>query len=139
MSDHSIKNQEKVLKILIQLQKDSRTGWIYRPPNFERNFSFVCTKTLIDLLAMLEAKGYINVVYSDLPDSFNIETIYVTPKGLDYAPQKQLAAKERWLERLYGFIVGIVLASIINYIVPVILPRIGEAIKLALNLLKNQV
>ena len=75
MSAYSIKNQEKVLKKLIQLRNDSDTPWIYRPKNFEDNFPFIEPQFLIDILAMLQANEYVNVVYADLPESFNIETI----------------------------------------------------------------
>ena len=124
MQTHSIKNQEKVLKKLIALRRSSPTQWLYRPNNFEKNFPFIDPKFLSDILAMLEAKEYIKVVYTDSPESFNIETLAVTPKGLDYIPQKSLKSKERWLERLYGFIAGVVLSSVVTYFIPLILDRI---------------
>ena len=72
---------------------------------------------------MLTSKEYISVVYGDLPDSFNIETITILPKGFDYAPQKALKSKERWLERLYGFLVGTVLGSVVTYLITFILNK----------------
>ena len=95
MSVYSIKNQEKVLKILIQLRNQSDTPWIYRPENFENNFPFIKPQFLIDILSMLQAKQYIEVVYSNLPNSFNIETISITEKGLDYLPNKKLMDREK--------------------------------------------
>lgn len=95
MSAYSIKNQEKVLKKLIQLRNDSDTPWIYRPKNFEDNFPFIEPQFLIDILAMLQANEYVNVVYADLPESFNIETISITEKGLNYFPNKKLQDREK--------------------------------------------
>lgn len=124
MNQFNVKNQEKVLKILINMQQQSQTDWIYRPKNFESNFPFLDCQALISMLGILTAKEYINVVYADLPDSFNIETIVVLPKAYDYLPQKHLKAKERWLERLYGFIVGSVLGSVVTYFVTYLLDHI---------------
>lgn len=103
----NVKNQEKVLNILTKLCRESSTPWIYRPINFESNFSFISINALIDILDILSDKEYISVQYADLPNNFNINTLQVTPKGLDYQPQKMLISKERWLERLYGFLTGV--------------------------------
>ncbi len=124
MSAYSIKNQEKVLKILISLCEKSSTPWLYCPTEFERNFPFVAPETLTSILAMLESKGYVRVVYGDYPNSFNIETIEVTPQGLNYAPQKFLTTKEKWEERAYGFFVGIVLGSVATYFIQKVLDHI---------------
>lgn len=129
MSDYSIKNQEKVLKILIRLCKKSPTPWLYCPKDFEDNFKFVSPDSLVNILAMLTAKEYIHVVYGDFPDSFNIETLQILPKGYDYAPQKALATKERWLERIYGFVVGTILGAIITYVIPLIISHIADISK----------
>ena len=124
MNELSIKNQDKVLKVLSRLCRESSTPWLYRPVGFEQHFSFISTDALIDILEILSDKEYISVQYADLPDSFNIDTLQVTPKGLNYRPQKLLEAKERWLERLYGFIVGTVLGAVVTYFIPKVLDYI---------------
>lgn len=120
MNELSIKNQEKVLKTLITLCSDYPTPWIYQPKKFPDNFKFISANSLIIILNLLEDKGLINVIYANLPESFNIHTITITPKGYDYHPQKQLKTTERWLERVYGFIFGTVLGAVVTYIIPLI-------------------
>lgn len=124
MNELSIKNQEKVLKILIDLSDKSPTPWIYRPQCFENNFKFISAESLITILDILADKEYISVQYANLPDSLNINTIQITPKGFNYHPQKALETKERWLERLFGFLCGTVLGSVVTYFIPIILSRI---------------
>lgn len=129
MNELSIKNQSKVLNTLIALCQKSPTRRLYRPKNFEENFSFISAGSLIDILSILSDKEYISVQYADLPDSFNINTLTVTPKGLNYHPQKALETKERWLERLYGFLFGTVLGAVFTYFVPKLLDHILGSIK----------
>ncbi len=124
MNELRIKNQEKVLKTLISMQNASETHYIYHPVGFEANFPFVSVKALIDILEILSDKNYIIAEYADLPDNFNIHMLQVTPAGLNYHPQKALETKQRWLERLYGFVVGVILGSVITYFMPIILDRI---------------
>lgn len=124
MSKLSIRKQEKVLKILIDLYNSSSTQWIYHPVGFEKNFSFIDERSLINILDILNDKGYITVRYGDFPGCFNIDMITVTPSGLNYEPQKALVTRERWFERLYGFIVGTVLGSVVTYFIPKILDYI---------------
>lgn len=123
-SELNVKNQEKVLKILSKLCRESSMPWIYRPVDFEKKFPFVSVEALIDILDILADKGYISVQYADLPNSFNINTLQVTPKGLDYQPQKTLKVKERWLERLWGFLFGTMLGSVATYFITAILNHI---------------
>lgn len=124
MTSLSIKDQEKVLYKLIELCRTSPSGNLFRPSNFERNFNFVSANDLILILEILQDKEYIKVMYADLPDNFNINVLSVTPKGLNYRPQKILTVKERWCERFYGFAVGTVFGSVSAYFVTKILDRI---------------
>lgn len=124
MNELSIRNQEKTLNVLIELCEKSPTPWICRPVNFTDNFKFISVEALIKILNILSDKGLIEVVYADYPDNFNIYTLTVTPKGFNYHPQKALRTKEKWLERLYGFIIGTVLGSIVTYLIPIILNHI---------------
>lgn len=120
----SIRKQEKTLYKLISLCNVAPTDHLYRPVDFEKNFPFITASELVLILSILEDKEYIRVCYADLPNSFNIHTLSVTPKGLNYKPQKQLTTWERWRERIYGFIFGSVLTSAVSYFLPIILNRI---------------
>lgn len=120
MNELSIRNQEKVLKTLIKLCYDYPTSLIYQPKNFTDNFNFISVESLIIILRLLEDKKLIYVCYANLPESFNIHTIEITPAGYDYHPQKQLRTAERWRERLYGFVFGTVLGAVVTYIIPLI-------------------
>lgn len=124
MSGITVKKQEKVLKTLIQLCHESHTPWIYHPVGFEQHFPFVDSASLIDILNILSSKNLIDVRYTDSPESFNIHTLQVTPQGLDYHPQKALKTKERWMERLYGFLVGTILGAVTTYFVTRLLTQI---------------
>ena len=121
----SIRNQEKVLYKLITLCNSAPTKHLYRPVCFEENFRFISANELDQILSILEDKEYIRVSYADLPNSFNIHTLSVTPKGLNYNPQKQLTIRERWCERIYGFIFGSVLTAIVSYFIPIILSHMN--------------
>lgn len=123
MYNLSIKKQEKTLYQLIELCHASPTGHLFRPLKFQEQFDFISEDELIDILEILQSKGYINVEYADLPDSFNINTLSVTPQGLNYKPQKMLTTKERWCERAYGFVAGIATSVILGYI-PMLLAHI---------------
>ena len=124
MNYYSIKKQEKTLYRLIELCHAAPAGRLYRPRGFAEQFDFISTAELTDILELLQSKGYIEVQYADLPDNFNINTLTVTPQGLDYKPQKMLTLKERWFERLYGFIAGAVLGSAATYFITKLLDRI---------------
>lgn len=125
MNQLSIKNQERVLKVLIRLCSESPTHWICKPVNFTDNFKFITVESLIVILQILSDKMLITVQYADYPDNFNIHTLHVTPKGYDYHPQKSLRTKEKWLERLYGFIFGTLLGAMLTYFMPIIIAHIG--------------
>lgn len=113
MSDYSIKNQEKVLKKLISLCEESPAPWLYRPIDFEKNFPFVKPEILISILAILESKGYIRVVYADLPDNFNIETIEVTQQGLYYVALQKPCKREFLLKNALLPIAVTIITSLI--------------------------
>lgn len=89
MNGYSTENQEKVLEILIKLQDNSPLPYIFRPTKFEENFPFVEPETLVGILDILQSKELIKVAYASFEDSFNIYTLKVLPKGLDYFNQKQ--------------------------------------------------
>lgn len=111
MNPIRIKNQEKVLRTLIQLSSNYPRRRICQPKNFEDNFCFVSAEALIDILVLLEKKGYIAVQYGDYPDCFNISALQILPEGLDYRPQKALRTKEVWVNRLWGFLTGVILTG----------------------------
>ena len=121
MNEYSIHKQEKILKILIELCQQSPSGYIYQPKNFESNFQFIDLEHLITILQILENKGYIFVQYADLPESFNIYELHITPDGYDYHPQKAIRTKQIWIERLYGFIAGVILSVVVTYLIPFIM------------------
>lgn len=124
MYNLSIKKQEKTLYQLIELCHASPTGHLFRPLKFQEQFDFISDDELIDILEILQSKGYINVEYADLPDSFNINTLSVTPQGLNYKPQKMLTTKERWCERAYGFVAGSIFGSIAGHLISMLISRI---------------
>ena len=106
MSELSTHNKEKVLKILIDLSRKGIDNIICKPVNFEDNFKFISVESLIEMLKILEAEGLIDVVYADYPKHFNIYTLQITPNGLFYLPQKQHETKQKWIDRIIGWISG---------------------------------
>ena len=101
------RQQEKVLRIIIQMLDQQNSDCLVCPKNFEKSFSFLSPSDLDHVLQILRDKGFISLVYADFPDSFNIYTLSVTPKGFNFFPQKSLTVKEKWAERAIGFILGV--------------------------------
>lgn len=106
MNELSIKNQEKVLNILIELSRNGIDNTICRPVDFESNFTFISVNALIEILKILESKGLIKVIYADYPDNFNIYTLQITPSGLNYTPQKKQESSAKWIDRIIGWLSG---------------------------------
>lgn len=128
MHSLSIKNQERVLKILIKLCSATTTGVLDTPENFQSHFSFISCSSLTDILEILENNKLIEVLYGDNFSSFNIIRLRITAKGKGYAAEKRAYAKELWLiHAKIPVIVSAVTTVIINYILP-LLPQIAKYI-----------
>lgn len=113
--------QEKVLKKLISMVKSSDLDHLYRPKDFEKEFPYLSESDLQIVLDILENKDLIHVSYADFPDSFNIYTLSITPVGYDYYPQKSLTTREKWKERIVGFVSGVLITVIGEFILKLIL------------------
>lgn len=120
MNKLNFKNQQKTLKILSSLCDSSRTGIISLPVRFEENFDFLDAPSLAKMLQILEAKDLIQVHYADYPDNFNIYTLKVTPKGLDFEPQISYDKRQKWVDRIWGFVTGALFSAIIQFLVSVL-------------------
>lgn len=101
------KRQEKVLRRIIKMIDSQNSDCLVRPKGFEKAFPSLSPAELDRVLRILRDKGLISVTYADFPDSFNIYTLSVTPKGFDFFPQKSLTTQERWKERILGFVFGV--------------------------------
>ena len=117
----SIKNQEKVLSALIKMVRNSSLPYLYRPKDFQDNFAYLSEDDLDTMLCILEDKGLISVVRADYPDSFGIGQLYITAKGYDYHPQKVLRSTERWKERFFGFVFGVLTTVVATVMVSIFL------------------
>lgn len=116
----SIRKQRKVLNALIDLSREYQDNTIYRPENFENNFTFVTPGELIEYLKILESENLIDVCYGDYPDNFNIYTLHITPAGLSYIPNVNYSNQKKWIDRIISFILGILSGCFITYIIPMI-------------------
>lgn len=101
------KRQEKVLRRIIKMIDSQDSDCLVQPKGFEKAFSFLSPPELDRVLRILRDKGLISITYADFPDSFNIYTLSVTPKGFDFFPQKSLTTQEKWKERIIGFVFGV--------------------------------
>ena len=93
----SIRRQHKILNTLIDLSREYQDNTIYRPENFENNFTFVTTGELIEYLKILESENLIDVCHGDYPDNFNIYTLHITPTGLSYIPNVNYSNQKKWI------------------------------------------
>lgn len=117
MKKISIRKQRKTLKQIIRLIDASPFDSLSRPLNFENNFPFLSARDLNRTLHVLADEKLISVKWADLPDSFNILWLSVTPKGFNYFSHYSLSVRQKWIERLYGFLSGVaitVLAQIVT-------------------------
>lgn len=115
------RRQEKVLRRIIQMIDQQNSDHLVCPKDFEKSFSFLCPADLDRVLRILRAKGLISIVFADFPDSFNIYTLSVTPKGFDFFPQKSLTTIEKWKERAVGFAFGVVTTVVSGLILEFVL------------------
>ena len=68
---------------------------------------------------ILHEKELISMLVADFPDSFDIAELSVTPKGYNFIPQVSYDTRQKWLERLWGFITGSVFTVIVGYLLQV--------------------
>lgn len=111
------KNQKKALGIIIELCSRNEHQVLYEPVGFADHFPFLDAPTLSTMLDILEDKELIHPLYGNYPDSFNIYRLAVTPKGYDYLPQASFDNKERWKERIWGFLSGSLFTSFIAFLI----------------------
>lgn len=107
MGNLTQKQQEKVLKQIIKMIQSKNSDCLVCPKSFEKHFSFLDPSELRLVLRILQDKGLVSAVYADFPDSFNIYTLSVTAKGFDFFSQKAISVKEKWKERVVGFVFGV--------------------------------
>lgn len=116
----SIRKQHRILNVLIDLSQEYHDNTIYRPENFEDNFTFVTVTELIGYLKILEDENLIDVCYGDYPDNFNIYTLQITPAGLSYIPKLTYSNQQKWLDRIISFALGVLSGWILTYLIPML-------------------
>ena len=116
MNKLNLHNQRKTLKIIAELCRNSPTRTICRPVNFPDNFCFLDSRTLCDMLQILESKELITTVYADYPENFNIYILKITPKGLDFEPQISYDVEQKWKDRIWGFFTGTAITALIQFL-----------------------
>lgn len=121
MEKFSIKNQNKVLKKITSMCYPCPHGILYEPQGFENNFPHIPKKELCVILDILASKDLIEICYGDYPDSFNIWSISVTTIGYNYIPQVSFDNRERWKERIWGFVTGSLFTALANIILQIFL------------------
>ena len=114
MNSLSLKNQKKVLNILIDMCDNTESGVIHTPVGFESRFPFLDAKNLDRILDILSNKEFISLLRADYPDNFDIASLSVTPEGLNFIPQTSYDNRQKWLERLWGFLTGSLFTAIIS-------------------------
>lgn len=113
----TMKKHDKTLQKLIELSYEYNNHIIHRPTNFPECFTFITVHELIDLLKILEEENLISVQYADYPDDFNIHYIEITPDGLFYTSKKKYRNKQKWSDRIWGFVTGSLFTVVITLII----------------------
>ena len=114
MKNLSIKNQHKVMKTISSMCYACPNCILYKPVGFDKYFPYLQKKDLFIILDILEGKGLIEVCYGDYPDSLNIWSIFVTDAGFSYLPQASFDNRERWKERIWGFLSGSFFTALVS-------------------------
>lgn len=112
----TIRKQERVLKKLIKMAKETQTGVIYKPEHFSDGFPRSCRADLWDILEILQADGFICINYADIPECDNIYTVEVTPAGRNRLPTKRHEAALKWSERIWIFLSGLLTGAAVEWI-----------------------
>ncbi len=114
MDKLSVKNQERVLDILIRATRQN-SNEIEVTRDFVDKFTFVDRKSLIQILLILQSEGYIDIVYSDFSGETH-NSIRVLPSGFAYKPRK-IAKNKEWL---CGYAAGVVSAVVAEVLIKLV-------------------
>ena len=123
MKELSIKNQSKVLEILINLCNRQNERTIFMSDYADKvvnECDFVSRDSLCLIIELLRDKQLIEALPSPYLESLNVYSIKITPKGYDFHPQAEYINKRRWSDRIWGFVTGALFSGIVSFIIFII-------------------
>lgn len=118
------KDKELVLKYVIDYDKNSiagrgSVGTVYHPANFMHSFSGLSEQMVYACLLVLQDEKLIQVQFADFPESDNIHTIDLLPKGASYFATKELE-KQKFYKSWRWNIMMSVISALSGWILPLV-------------------
>ena len=120
MEKHSIENQGKVLRVLIDLCKQQEERTIFMSDFADKIVDickFVSSDDLCTIIEILRDEGLIIAPATPYRNELNVHSIAITPKGYNFHPQKEYINKLRWSDRIWGFLTGSLFTAVISFII----------------------